>query len=118
MRATELRVGNWVNAFGNRPKKVDYLDIRDVAENRLIEPYKPISLTPDILKKCEFLECKNGLQLSVLEEYVFIDSLFSGLPLTLEIDGNRMPLHHIRHLHELQNLYFALVGNELFIHLK
>ena len=33
--------------------------------------------------------------------------------LTLSINGNIMYLVHIKYVHQLQNLYFALTGEEL-----
>lgn len=79
---------------------------------------KPIPLSPEWLERCGFnTKVKNGIALNILEGYVFITSLFTGLPLTLEIDGNRMPLHSVKYVYQLQNLYFALTGEELNVKL-
>lgn len=74
-----------------------------------IEDMKPIPLTEEWLVKFGF---ENG-ELLVFEGYV----LFKKFPdiITLEIDGNRMPLHGFKYVHQLQNLYFALTGEELTI---
>ena len=73
----------------------------------------PIPLTPEWLERCGFEKVPNGISLLVFEGYVTISSLFTGLPLTLSIDGNSMPLDNIRYIHQLQNIYFALTGQEL-----
>jgi hypothetical protein len=74
---------------------------------------RPIPLTPEILEKCGFEkgECKGWY-----EKRPFIDSqkieLFKpeGLPFHYA-DGGLCP--NILSLHQLQNLYYALTGEEL-----
>ena len=124
----ELRIGNWViSPF----KKYKYVQVSMICISGIIgvKPFKisvsfhrklaPIPLNPEILEKCGFEKCKNGIELICFNECnnIIIASLFTGLPLTLEIDGTRFPLYHIKYLHQLQNLYFALTGKELTVNL-
>jgi len=80
--------------------------------------FMTIPLTPEWLERCGFSKVANGLALMVLEGYVEISSLFTGFPLTFSIDGNRMPLHHVQYVHQLQNLFFSLTGEELQIKMQ
>lgn len=78
----------------------------------------PIPLTLEWLERMGFKKVPNGVGLLVLEGYVEISSLFTGFPLTLGIDGSRMPLHQVKYVHQLQNLYFALTGEDLEIKME
>lgn len=125
IKAIELRIGNWVSGV-NSYKKIDHLDIRDVAENRLIVPFIPIPLTEEILLKAGF----KSREASTCNEYyigtneVTQDWLFSLVWLhnPERINAPNAPFyrngrHTIYYLHQLQNLYFALTGQELEINL-
>jgi hypothetical protein len=120
---TNCGISNWPNNILQRRDDKAELEYINVATRETRIDYTdlvPVQLTTDILEKCGFEKCDNGNQLKVFEGYVFINSLFSsitGLPLTLEIDGNRMPLKDIRHIHQLQNLCFAVTGQELQVNL-
>jgi len=127
LQPAELRIGNWIGMRGIPtsilledseflPTRVDLETIKDIDALSDFE-YSAIPLTPEILEKAGFEKADNGIALKTFEGYVWIGSLFEGFPLTLEIDGNRMPLHHIKHVHQLQNLYFALTGEEIKIEL-
>jgi hypothetical protein len=80
--------------------------------------FSPIPLTPDILKACGFIAFENGLARELNEPYQQVVYLFNKFPLCLEVDTCRMPLHHIRHLHQLQNFYFSICDNELPVNLQ
>ncbi len=104
--ANELRVGNIV-----KKDEVEY--VADFITIQMAHNYSPISLTPEILEKCGFVQVRNGIGLRVFGGYVFVSMLFNLFPLVLDIDNSRMPLNNIKYLHQLQNLYFALTGVEL-----
>ena len=124
IEVNELRIGNWVNRFNCHTKingvLNDYISFWHDGNEWIWElnndDTQPIPITSEILEKCGFEKCSNGLEKLCNENYVKIASLFSGFPLTLEIDGNRCPLN-IKYAHQLQNLYFALTGEELEINL-
>ena len=108
MKASELRIGNWFDHHG---------EYKQVTPNTILEVWeaeriwvKPILLTEDILLKCEFIcnirfEQKN-YYLPRLSIYFNNDKF--------QHDGYD---REIKYLHQLQNLYFALTGEELNIEL-
>lgn len=116
MKAQELRIGNFVS---NPPlsefRVIDYLDIRDFAEGRLIQPFEPIPLTEDWLKRFGF-EDKNGYQHPCYRKDLI---LIYGRPENkwcVVIGGGINSFESTdkqMHVHQLQNLYFALTGTEL-----
>jgi hypothetical protein len=133
MQASELRIGNWINGIYH-----DYDDgINEDIENETIckvvtldvsgsgdypiyvysdediehfSDFKPIPLTEEWLLKLEFIK-KNG--------YGFIKKDLAGnLFYSVETKEHFMFQYHnlrikIKHVHQLQNLYFALTGEEL-----
>jgi hypothetical protein len=130
IKANELRVGNWIQRRG---KPIQIISIQTIGTKGYIitatyqglgseyisddDQLQPIPLTRELLEEAGFEKVNNGIGLRVLEGYVYISSLFTGFPLTLDIDGNRMPLREIKYLHQLHNLYFSLTNQELTIHL-
>jgi hypothetical protein len=75
------------------------------------EDIQPIPLTPEILEKCGFIEIgKKCWAISIFEVFqsgkddneFFIDVKW---------------LHYFKYLHQLQNIFFALTGEELKIEL-
>lgn len=117
MTQEELRVGNWVQ----RPKdiRIDILDgeriyylvddimIRDCGYYKDNWAFEPIPLTPEILQKCGFKKnnVRNGYYHSKLELSVYFDDKKLSI-LSFE-------RYEKLYLHELQNLVFALTGEEL-----
>lgn len=95
----------------------------DVAQNgvrhKLLEELEPIVLTTEILDNCGFEE-KTGLLTEAHFEKGDLQLKFNGeffqrLALT-KIDFTVFELP-IKHFHQLQNLYFAMTGEELEIKL-
>jgi len=113
MKATELRLGNLVINSSN-----ETVIVREISETlvkttpddiHLISELKPIPLTEEILLKCGFLKCnftENHYDIKGMRVWK-CNSMFL-------CDKNGI---HIKHLHQLQNLYFALCGEELEINL-
>ena len=118
MNAKELRIGNIIQSteFKN-PFSVDYQNIGFV----MLEPdkYEPVKLTPEWLERFGFeLDYESRYR----KEYVLIakdmaftfcfskhkneDNWFSVMGLIPD-------LNLFQHVHQLQNLYFALTGEEL-----
>ena len=118
INANELRIGNWLYGInplspGYNPGKI-YFQVENIfgeSINLYIVPgfeteraydVEPIPITMEILEKCGF----------------------SGAWTTINgLDGNLMGVklpeleYEIKYVHQLQNLYFALTGNELNINL-
>lgn len=113
MKANELRIGNWVidehlDGIGN----AGFWRLQQV-ETRLTEDYEPIPLTEEILLKCGF-EYNKHYDSYVKEtdrasEFIIRAKDFVMCDIDLIVK--------LKHLHQLQNLYFALTGEELNIEL-
>lgn len=129
IEARELRIGNWVtnHIIQSLPPKryqITAQCILDIADNRINrEHILPIPLTPELLEKAGFEDIspnKNALAVRIMinaseelawwvsEGYLRHQTRDSGFTRRIE---------HIKHLHQLQNLYFALMGEELKIDL-
>ena len=103
MNAKELRLNNWViNPFGT-------LFQITVIDERMYD-FKPIPLTEEWLVKF-------GFEYDVLEEFYFemndIRGQFYEEENSFELD--HYELANCYYVHQLQNLYFALTGQELEI---
>ena len=108
MKPNELRIGNYVNWINTQEPHSLYL-IEEIRELNYHDCFVPIPLTEEWLLKFGFINDK------VLEFYRndFTDS-------TIIIDYNFICLlgySHVKlkYVHQLQNLYFALTGEELQI---
>jgi hypothetical protein len=136
IKANELRIGNYVNekdvdfneagVFFDGNKTIVQVDIdilhRVFGENPC--HFERIPLTEDILLKCGFSECESkiidnpdmlSIQISNNETLDFEDNEF----FLAGISSHRVVSlwNCTKHLHQLQNLYFALTGEELTINL-
>ena len=124
MQANELRIGNWVNDMVGTPLKVvaitddDRIIYSADGGNYLFEiKYaKGIPLTSEILERCGFE--KGCLVKELNNEWMIYYN--NGMWLQVEKAEHpyiceRKDLFHIKYLHQLQNLYYALTGSELEI---
>jgi hypothetical protein len=129
MKASELRIGNLVD-LGNRIAKVTEINhlacvVVDLEETQdTIEDYervKGIILTEEWLLKFDFHE---------YIDFGYKTGHFDKVPLcgfTYSINTNKVMIMHkgnnnshwldieIKYVHQLQNLYFALTGEELVV---
>ena len=107
MKASELRVGNIVQSDGSiftiEPHHL--IDIEKTATN-------PITLTKEWLVKFGF-----EIHVNINNEYLKKDVLyFYGKGLICQIgEYSSESLRHIKYVNQLQNLYYALTGEELEI---
>jgi hypothetical protein len=141
MKASELRIGNWVYYnFGNdlgtvialtggRGTEKERVSI-GVSNNSWstswftseIDEIKPIPLTEEWLKKFGFKKGAtsdyNFKQLDD-EKYIAVNKENYEYECIIAIenleDETNSYLPHIKYVHQLQNLYFALTGEELTI---
>ena len=111
MIANELRLNNWVNfKFSdlNSNVMICHNDLRNFERNIKIGEfnniYKPIPLTEEWLVKFGFEEALNG--------WWSDDELWSYENKKFYL-GASTYLANITYVHQLQNLYFALTGEEL-----
>ena len=113
MKSNELRIGNLVNVNSDM-LSVTGADIAYFDFNG--NDYSQILLTPEILEKAGFRHLAEGVYelstetLSIAWDETGLDIAFEGNDIGYDLD-------HIKSLHQLQNLYFALTGEELPIEL-
>ena len=112
MKANELRIGNLVNKITTRDNDADLTivnaeDIFNVSAD--IDFYEPILLTEYWLYTFGFKKTEH--------KYYYFISLFEcyfNKELDVLINGYKSSLFiSIKYVHQLQNLYFALTGEEL-----
>jgi len=131
MNANELRLGNWVEA--NSPM----MQVKEITEHTVglympgseadpflydIEEIRPIKLSPEILEKCGFeLNRNNELSIEINDIASHLELMsgtggfyYPSFTQTPQGDEERtVYFNRINSLHQLQNLYFSLCGEEL-----
>jgi hypothetical protein len=135
LKPNDLRVGNWVSLEFVGAFKWDYYHFKEyvkgirtghhLEEDIISDKIEPIALTPEILEKCGFVSEKD-------KEYFHPTTMFFELRNVTALEyGFKIiagfPIHsrnifkgistQINYLHQLQNLYFALTGEELTVNL-
>jgi len=112
MEANELRIGNWVQ-WNNVNAKITLADFCEEYETSQAFFHKePILITEEWLVKFGF-DSNRCISLR-------IDTSFDSLQIThnfdvniYDVSGGFVCLKKINYVHQLQNLYFALSGEEL-----
>lgn len=130
IQANELRIGNWLYVYGNtintyqtsKPKQVniEFLKAINVENeerpNGILTWFNPIPLTPEILEKC-------GFEYWTLDHFCKDpnDAYWVHNKMKFAINNIKWTVQKldvkINYLHQLQNLYFALTGEELLINM-
>jgi hypothetical protein len=115
MKANELRIGSWYD-YNGKPKQVTPNTIEEVwiAEKTWC---KPIPITEEWLLKFGFEKkegCINNIYFilagKILIQY---DLVYNIVDFVKRVNFN--VFISIKYVHQLQNLYFALTGEELII---
>ena len=103
IKSNELRIGNLVEKEGE-------IYVADFITINMAHNYNPIPLKPEILEKCGFIP--TGLA-------DFINGEIELWQVNNEFHYSVHDDYHIsiNSVHQLQNLYFALTGEELTIQL-
>ena len=114
MKTNELRIGNWVNNMGVMTKfeEGDW----DCIINKLysqtpMDRYEPIPLTEEWLLKFGFTFYRENMY--DIKDFTFLLDRFTLWDYTGE--ERYLIACSVNHVHQLQNLYFALTGEELEI---
>ena len=117
IQANELRVGNWVNT----PHGYTYIShVKDLLDCR---NYHPIPLTPEILEKAGFKihpnSTKHWTHWWLTNGWLISQAHHTEKAAGVENDKFYYDIDNLKigYLHQLQNLYFALTGEELIIEL-
>lgn len=119
IKANELRIGNWIWEGFETPVQVTEIDnviVHWATGFMTLVGAKPIPLTPEVLEKCDGVRIKPGIEWWIEYEPDVFLSFDRNMILTHAYDTVEYVKHeypHIKYLHQLQNLYFALTGTEL-----
>jgi len=115
MNTQELRIGNWVyKEVGITALEPIKLDLLDIIKHSYTDCFQPIPLTKEWLVKFGFEIDINPID----SEKVYVKYLRDKRTQSIEI-GIDMEFYNgiysqkISHVNQLQNLYFALTGEEL-----
>lgn len=106
MKSTELRLGNYVYKINtyDGTKCTHSFEVRDFHN---IDGFEPIPLTEEWLLNLGFTRFGDW--------YIIDDELSISLFNNRSTYGNEheQEINHVKYVHQLQNLYFALTGEEL-----
>jgi len=135
IKANELRIGNRIYLElalpGLNIHEVHAQDIADISNGRItLASISPIQLTPDILEKCGFEkdsdywepfdgDAKGVRYICGDMEVIFLKTT-GRLHRMESANGDEFGYFYgpeLKSLHQLQNLYFALTGEELEVKL-
>lgn len=124
----ELRIGNYVSALGMATHKVTYIDSEneyiacEEFSERPISEFEPILLTEEWLVKLGFDLINEGYLcldcgISVNFKFKKDGSLLKGqiMQMRFGVGYTNSRNDRIKYVHQLQNLFFALTGEELTI---
>tara|TARA_R110000851_G_scaffold254156_1_gene406645 strand:- start:479 stop:799 length:321 start_codon:yes stop_codon:yes gene_type:complete len=106
MNATELRLGNWViNPFGTL-FQITVIDER-------MYGFEPIPITEEWLVKFGFKDNNYTFDLMANRKKLSFGWYSMAVSSGVRSGFTMNKYKHIKHVHSLQNLYFALTGQEL-----
>lgn len=112
MKASELRIGNWINWI-NRPVQIkNAVELYNISTDEVNA--KPIPLSEEWLLKFGFKEDEPHLFLNV-DTFLQITYDQYKKRLSLFLYGKHYFPKEIKYVHQLQNLYHSLTGEELTI---
>jgi len=118
MKANEIRIGNYVDCVNKRHNE-KYIEIESVTCEKInvefreysLSDCKPIPLTEDWLLKFGFMTNGNYWTNLVIDlDYITQEDYFEYEIQFPFLDWVKRDLKYV---HQLQNLYFALTGEEL-----
>jgi len=109
MQASELRIGNFIQ-LGSSIVHVTHFDIRQISRGSV---YEPIPLTPEILEACGFKVTSKGFYQH--PNWYNLSLKFMKGTYALRCNFMDVVATNIEHLHQLQNVYHSLTGEELTI---
>ena len=125
IKANELRLGNYVeyhisDSMDERKQwweldKIEGSDIQWLTENPDDQDYRPIPLTEEwLIEKMKFHKQNNQIYSIGLKLFI---SWWNTNSIEIDINGEVLIIN-CKYVHELQNIYFALTGEELELKLN
>ena len=119
MKASELRVGNLILKNG-KLHYTSYLTIRDIHGLSIddTDTFEPIPITEERLMIFGFKKLSDKLivlSIPKLKSELHYETYYYGNVVTIHSDFGTFIPNDIEYVHQLQNLYFALTGEELTI---
>jgi hypothetical protein len=118
IKENELRIGNWIELKNSGFIKVEADSIGDIVNNPAI--FNCIPITPEILEKAGWIwneECNSFEKYPNGDARMNLQRKFNGGYTMFNYVIKALICENIWHLHQLQNLYYALTGTELEISL-
>ena len=119
MKTSDLRLGNLLmNSYSEEPEAVDCIttnrglkDIQFCVNGEVIDFFKPIPLTEEWLLKFGFEQLDDDADIMYYQRGHFgINTWMDNSKFWMR---SCTPSPTIQYVHQLQNLYFALTGEEL-----
>lgn len=112
MEIRELRIGNWYEWHGKQSQITlsDFIEEYETGQSFFHK--HPIPLTEEWLVKFGF-EWSIAHQAHHLEGFAYVIDICQLYCRVIKYKRNGEVLTSIKHVHQLQNLYFALTGEEL-----
>jgi hypothetical protein len=112
MKIEELRIGNYVTITPHKENdvmKIDCEDFKNLLEFKTFDRLKPIPLTEKWLLKLGFKETKEDKEIKWFVKNR-LEIVIGEVNFTVY---DHLVLKHIKSVHELQNLHYALTKKEL-----
>lgn len=120
--AQELRIGNWIISPMGSSLQVysifpEGIGVPNVKELFSYEQIKPIPLTPEILENAGFEKKSNDTGPPINDTVESFDK--DGYSFSIDtsgfwyLNGYNWNTKRFKYIHQLQNLYYALTGEEL-----
>lgn len=110
MRVLELKVGNWIKD-GIAIEKITIDHLYCLNSGRC--EYDPIQLTEEWLLKFGFVKYKYGHNTYRQKSFIIEEGLLNYEFRKRISKEDSLGLAYVKYVHQLQNLYFALTGEEL-----
>lgn len=110
MKANELRIGNLVK-IGGEISQLELCDFVDIYEHKTIWQYEPIELTEEWLLRFGFVANNYNYEFEL--HPLTLDCEYTDKGEWITLYENTVLQSEIKYVHQLQNLYFALTGEEL-----
>lgn len=117
MKIEELRIGNWVMGYHDPFQwSLEHFDLLKQADlDEIVK--EPVLITEEVLLKCGF-EIKPDTFVYSGRLDLQVEFMLGEYSFRIEVENRHTTfVRVIKYLHELQNLYFSITGEELDVKL-